>query len=200
MKDEYRSIRQPVEGIYRSRNSRFLSFAFPVETVEEVNAIVVDVKKKHHSARHHCFAYRLGPLGDVFRMNDDGEPSGTAGKPIYGQIVSHKLSDILIVVVRYFGGTLLGTGGLISAYKNAAADALEKSEVAVKNMEENIILQFPYEKLNLIMKLIKDFDLKKVHSNIDLECDMTLAVKKGQVEEIRQRLSMIPEVSFDEDR
>ena len=124
MDDSYKTLENPAEGIYREKGSRFLAFGYPVHNEEEIKIRVAALRKKYHDARHHCYAYRLGPAGETYRVNDDGEPSGTAGKPIYGQLLSNNLTNVLVVVVRYFGGTLLGTGGLITAYRSATSDML----------------------------------------------------------------------------
>ncbi len=156
--DSYKSIETKSEGIYKESGSKFLSFAYPLTEEEEIKDIIDSVKKEHYSARHHCFAYRLGQKGDIWRINDDGEPSSSAGKPIYGQILSNELSDILIIVVRYFGGTKLGIPGLIRAYKNSAADAIANNKIITKITQEKIVFSFDYINMESVMKLIKRFD------------------------------------------
>ena len=161
IRDSYRSISGPAEGLFKDNGSRFISFAFPVETEDEVKSIVGDLKKKYHDARHHCYAYRLGYLGDRFRANDDGEPSSSAGRPILGQIDSKGLSDVLVVVVRYFGGIKLGVPGLIRAYKTSTAEALEKAGSVEKVAGKWVRVSFGYEAMNSVMKILKDMDLRQ---------------------------------------
>ena len=182
--DTYFTISKPSEGIFRDRGSKFLGFAFPVKTEEEVKAHVQHLKKEHFSARHHCTAFRMGPDKQFFRVNDDGEPSGTAGRPILGQIQSRDLTNILIVVVRYFGGTLLGVGGLINAYKQAATDALEHAEIVEKTVNEQYRIQFGYDSMNDVMKIIKDNDLIQSKQDFGLQCVLEISVRKGEAERI----------------
>jgi uncharacterized YigZ family protein len=192
--DAYRTIGQPAEGTFRDRNSRFLAFGYPVASVDEVLEILEGLRKKYHDARHHCYAYRIGVETEQTRMNDDGEPSGTAGKPIYNQILSHQVTNILVVVVRYFGGTLLGTGGLINAYKSATADMFEHAVIAERFIEQTIELKFPYEKLNRIMRILKDEDLIPVHPVYEMDCSMQLHVRKGLYDKVIQKLSSIGDI------
>ena len=162
IQDTYKSISAPSEGLFKDLGSRFIALAWPVETEEEVKAIVDSLKKKYHDARHHCYAYRLGLEGERFRANDDGEPSSSAGRPILGQIDSAGLSDVLVVVVRYFGGIKLGIPGLIRAYKTSTADALANAQVVEKVAGENWRLTFDYLSMNAVMKAVKDMDLRIV--------------------------------------
>ncbi|HOG26004.1 MAG TPA: YigZ family protein [Bacteroidales bacterium] len=152
----YKTLEAPCEGLYKEKGSRFLSFGFPVSTEEEVRFRLGLMKKKYYDARHICYAYRLGPEGELWRANDNGEPSSTAGKPILGQLVSYELSDVLMVVVRYFGGIKLGTGGLINAYRTAARDALSRAAVVEKKVLETVTLQFSYSQTDKVMKAIHD--------------------------------------------
>ena len=154
IKDSYLSVSAPAEGLFKDNGSRFISLAYPVESEEEVKDIVAELKKKYHDARHHCYAYRLGYLGDKFRANDDGEPSGSAGRPILGQIDSRGLSDTLVVVVRYFGGIKLGIPGLIRAYKTSTADALDKAGSVGKIAGKWFNVNFGYEEMNKVMKVV----------------------------------------------
>jgi len=156
MIESFQTIATTTEGMYKSKGSKFLSFAMPVKTVEEIKEVISGFRKKFHDARHICYAYVLGSEGTEFRANDDGEPSGTAGRPILGQIHSKGITDVLVVVVRYFGGVLLGTGGLVSAYKEAASVALEDAVVVVKNVEIQCEIHFQYQMMNEVMKLVKD--------------------------------------------
>lgn len=174
--DCYKSIAAPSKGIFKDKGSKFLAFAYPVESEEEAKAIISTLRKEYFDARHHCYAWRLGHLGERWRANDDGEPSSTAGKPILGQIISNGLSDILIVVVRYFGGTLLGTSGLINAYKSASADAIAAAKVTEKTATARYRITFDYAKMNAVMKLIKDFRLPVELPSFGDECTLETSV------------------------
>ena len=155
MEDVYQTIAEVSSGIFKDKGSKFLAFAYPVQTEEEVKQIISSLKKEHHSARHHCYAWRMGTENIVYRTNDDGEPSSTAGKPILGQLLSFNLTNTMVVVVRYFGGTLLGVSGLINAYKNAAADALSNAKIIQKRIETTWALLFTYHEMQDVMNLIK---------------------------------------------
>jgi len=176
MKDTFRTIQKPSEGTFRDRGSRFLSFAFPVSSEERIKQHLEQLRKQYHGARHHCYAWRLGPELDRFRSNDDGEPAGSAGNPILGQIRSKQLTDTLVVVVRYFGGTLLGVGGLITAYRSAAADALNNAPIKEKKVLRNWKLEFGYPGMNQVMKIVKEHDLAMVDQQFDLECSLTVSL------------------------
>ncbi|WP_029164138.1 IMPACT family protein [Anaerophaga thermohalophila] len=186
-KDFYTTIKQQVEGIYKEKGSKFLSFAFPVESEDDIKVYIDDLKKKYYDARHHCYAWELGPDGNNFRMNDDGEPSGTAGKPILGQIHSFGLTNILVVVVRYFGGVKLGTGGLIQAYKAATADALEKAEQTECTIDKSFSIRFPYDLMNPVMRVIDEEGLAINAQKFEEKCRMTLAVRESKFESIIDR-------------
>jgi uncharacterized YigZ family protein len=191
MEDSYKTLKQPAEGLFRDRNSRFLAFGFPVENPPQANEILAGIRKKYHDARHHCYAWRIGVKPENTRMNDDGEPSGTAGKPIYNQIVSHNLTGVLVIVVRYFGGTLLGTGGLINAYKTATADMLSKAVVIEKFLESSYRLSFPYEKLSAVMKLLKEESLVPLEPVYEAACTMNVSVRQSMSNLLLERLSVI---------
>ena len=191
MKDLYKTIASPSKGQFKAKGSRFLAFAYPVEKEEEIRQRIAELKKMYHDARHHCFAWRLGPDMERYRVNDDGEPSGSAGKPIFGQIQSREITQILVVVVRYFGGTLLGVGGLISAYRSAAAAALNQAVIVEKKVEDHLFLEFGYNEMNAVMKVIKDFDLPYENQQFDLECSLTLRVWNRLIPGVRDRLSKI---------
>lgn len=191
MEDCYKSIEKPAEGFYRDRNSRFLSFGFPVSSVEEIHNVLDGIKRKYHDARHHCYAYELGFQQKIHRMNDDGEPAGTAGKLIYSQLVSHDLTDILAIVVRYFGGTLLGTNGLINAYRSATADMLSRAVIVQKYIEDRFIVSFPYASLNAVMKVIKEMNLVPLYPEYSTQCTMNIMVRKGLSARFTERLSLI---------
>lgn len=191
IRDTYKSIPGPAEGLFKDNGSRFISFAFPVETEEEVKEIVGRLKKEFHDARHHCYAYRLGYLGDRFRANDDGEPSGSAGRPILGQIDSRGLSDVLVVVVRYFGGIKLGIPGLIRAYKTSTAEALDKAGVEDKTAGNRYRLTFTYDVLPQVMKILKDMDLKQNNQDFGTECSLETWVRLSSENDFITKLSNI---------
>ena len=178
--DSYQSISAPSKGLYKDKGSKFLSFAFPVTSESQAKDLVAGLKKEYFDARHHCWAYRIGHTGEPFRYNDDGEPSSTAGKPIYGQILSKGLSDILIVVVRYFGGILLGTSGLIVAYKSAAADAIANATVIEKIATVRCRVEFDYLQMNAVMKCLKDFQLSPQNTVYDNGCSLEVDVRLSE--------------------
>ena len=180
--DEYRSIEAPAEGLFKDNGSRFIALAYPVETEGQVKEIVSSLKKEYHDARHHCYAYRLGYRADVFRANDDGEPSGSAGRPILGQIDSLGLSDVLVVVVRYFGGIKLGIPGLIRAYRSSTSDALSAARVVTRIACRRFRLDFPYESMNAVMKTIKDLSLESSSPGYGLDCSLEVKVRLSLVE------------------
>ena len=189
IRDSYKSIPAPAEGLFKDNGSRFISFAFPVETEEEIKDIVAELKKKYHDARHHCYAYRLGYLGDRFRANDDGEPSGSAGRPILGQIDSRGLSDVLVVVVRYFGGIKLGIPGLIRAYKTSTAEALDNAGTVEKIAGKWFRIDFGYGAMNQVMKVLKDMDLRQKDQDFGNECSMKAWVRLSMEDDFKDRLS-----------
>lgn len=198
IRDSYKSVPEPAEGLFKDNGSRFISFAFPVETEEEVKSIVGDLKKKYHDARHHCYAYRLGYLGDKFRANDDGEPSSSAGRPILGQIDSRGLSDVLVVVVRYFGGIKLGIPGLIRAYKTSTAEALDKAGSVEKIAGKWFSVRFGYEAMNSVMKILKDMDLKQKGQDFGAECTLQTWVRLSSEEDFRTRIRKIENCTINE--
>jgi uncharacterized YigZ family protein len=177
MEDTYKTIAEPSEGLFKDKGSKFFAYAFPVYSEDQIREIVTSIKKEHYSARHCCFAWRLGHEKKQFRMNDDGEPSSTAGKPILGQIQSFDLTNILIVVVRYFGGTLLGTSGLINAYKSAALDAINNAQITEKLVEKELNVCFDYLVMNDVMKIFKDEKLLQVDPQFDLRCSIKTYVR-----------------------
>lgn len=191
IKDSYISIGSISEGLFKDNGSRFIAFAIPVETEDEVREAVASLRKEYHDARHHCYAYRLGHMGDIFRSSDDGEPSGSAGRVILGQIDSKGLSDILVVVVRYFGGIKLGIPGLIRAYKTSTADALEKAQTVEKIARRNFRLSFGYIAMNDVMKLVKDLDIKTLKQDFDMECCLDAAVRLSSISDFLSRASDI---------
>lgn len=186
--DTYLTISKPSEGIYKEKGSKFIAFAFPVKNEDEIKQHLQKLKKEHPAARHHCYAYRLGFDKLNFRANDDGEPSNTAGKPILGQIQSKDLTNVLTVVVRYFGGTLLGVGGLITAYKEAAKDAIQHANIIEKTINDIYEITFDYLQMNDIMKLIKDHKLQIISQTSNQNCIMQIAVRKSKSAEIHDKI------------
>ena len=193
MEDQYHTISENSvgEGYYTEKRSKFLAFAHHVETVEEVKSIVSAYRKQYYDARHCCYAYMLGPEQKAFRANDDGEPSSTAGKPILGQINSAGLTDILVVVVRYYGGVNLGTGGLIVAYRTAAADAIANATIEVRQVEETIKYDFTYPMMNDVMRIVKEMQPQVVDQQFDNICSITLRIRKREAEQLRSRLNKL---------
>jgi len=187
MKDTYQMIQAPTEGFYKEKGSKFLAFAYPVRTEVEVKARQEELRKKYYDARHHCYAFMLGAKHQNYRASDDGEPKHSAGDPILGQIRAFDLTNILVVVVRYFGGTKLGVGGLINAYKTATAEALQVAEIEEKLITSELKIQFEYDQMNLVMKMIKDYDLEIVQQDQAMNCTMTLAIRQNQFEEVAEK-------------
>lgn len=188
IKDTYRSIASPSEGLFKDNGSRFIALAYPVETLEQVREIIDSLKREYHDARHHCFAYRIGLEGSVFRSSDDGEPSGSAGRQILGQIDSACLSDILVVVVRYFGGIKLGIPGLIRAYKTSTADALANASVIEKIAGKNYRLTFDYVEMNNVMKVLKDLNLPQKNQTFDNQCSIDVRVRLSQLDDFLNKI------------
>lgn len=191
--DSYKTIANISEGTYSERRSKFLAFAVPVTSVDEVKAILAEYQKKYYDARHACYAYMLGPERLVYRANDNGEPSGTAGKPILGQINSYGLTDILIIVIRYFGGIKLGTSGLISAYRQAAIEALQNATIIEKTVDDDITVIFDFPSMNGVMKVVKDMNPQIVSQGYEADkCTMTLRIHRGNMPALTDRLSKVP--------
>jgi uncharacterized YigZ family protein len=188
---DYKTIATPATGVFKDKGSKFLSFAFPVEAEEQTKEQVRKIKKEYFDARHHCFAYRIGANGEQWRANDDGEPSSAGGKPILGQLLSRELTNVLVVVVRYFGGTLLGIPGLINAYRSAAADALDNAQIVKKTMQEIITVTFPYHHLNAMMKLLKEEQAEIRAQQCDTECAFEIAVPLQRKEKFLQKAGKI---------
>jgi len=189
--DEYKTIQAASEGIYKEKGSKFIAYAYPIESEEETKEIIDSLKRQYYDARHHCFAWQLGMDGMNFRTNDDGEPSGTAGKPIHGQILSHELTNILIVVVRYFGGTKLGTSGLIQAYREAAADAIANAEIITKTIDNCYTILFEYADMNDVMRIIKEEEPNIHHQKFDLNCEIELSIRQSRSDAIMGRFSKV---------
>ena len=192
MKDTYLTISDRIgEGYYSEKRSKFLAFSHHVETVDQIKSILSEYRKKYYDARHVCYAYVLGNDRDDFRSNDDGEPSSTAGKPILGQINSKELTNILIIVVRYYGGVNLGTSGLITAYREAAADAISNSEIIEKLVEETISYSFTYPMMNDVMRIVKEMSPKILEQNFDNTCEIVLSIRKSEAENLSNRLKKL---------
>ena len=189
--DEYKTITAASEGFYSEKRSKFLAFAHHVETVDEVKNLLAQYRKKYYEARHVCYAYMLGAGRADFRANDDGEPSSTAGKPILGQINSNELTDVLIVVVRYYGGVNLGTSGLIVAYREAAADALAHATMETRKVEEVVAYDFPYVMMNDVMRIVKELQPRILSQTYDNTCQIRLAIRQSEAPLLRQRLSKL---------
>ncbi|ETK12029.1 hypothetical protein T235_12345 [Tannerella sp. oral taxon BU063 isolate Cell 8/11] len=188
MEDTYRTISDLSEGYYTEKRSRFLSFALPARTPDEVKTQLDIYRKKYYDARHVCWAYMLGPDRTTFRANDDGEPSSTAGKPILGQINSNNLTDILIIVVRYFGGIELGTSGLIVAYRTAAAEAIAAARIEERTIDETITITFEYPHLNSVMRIVKEDKPDVLTQSFELTCEMTLRIRQSRMDTLKSRL------------
>lgn len=189
--DTYNTISSSTEGIYKEKGSKFLSFAIPVATSDEVKELLKTYKKDYYDARHVCYAYMLGAGRTEWRANDDGEPSGTAGRPIMGQINSRELTDILVIVVRYFGGILLGTSGLTTAYKEATSDALNQAEIIEKTVDETLTIHFDYVILNNIMRVIKNTNTQILHQSFDNKCSMQLSIRKNDAQILTAKFKKI---------
>jgi len=196
IQDTYRTVSSISEGYFTEQRSKFISYALPVQTPEEVKEKVDTIRKQHYSARHVCWAYMLGAERAQFRVNDDGEPSSTAGKPLLGVINSHELTNILIVVVRYFGGVKLGTSGLIAAYRAAAQDAVAHAEIIEKTVDEEFTIAFEYPFLNGVMKIIKEDSPQIVSQQLEMDCLMTLRIRKSGAEKLREKLLKVETVKI----
>jgi len=191
MTDEYKTIGKEGAGTYSEKRSKFLAFSFHVESEDDVRRIVAACRKKYYDARHVCYAYTLGADRATFRANDDGEPGGTAGKPILGQINSNELTDALVIVVRYYGGVNLGTGGLVVAYRTAAAEAIADSEIITKQVEEVVAYSFPYVMMNAVMRVVKEMRPHIVAQSYDNTCEIRLSIRKSEAALLRSRLEKL---------
>ena len=193
VEDQYKTIVEETigEGYYTEKRSKFLAFAHHIESVDEAKELVIAYRKQYYDARHCCYAYMLGPEQNAFRANDDGEPSSTAGKPILGQIISHELTDIIVFVIRYFGGVKLGTSGLINAYRTAANEALSNASIVVKQVEETIDFDFTYPMMNDVMRVVKEMQPRIIDQKFDNTCSIKLSIRKSEVEQLRMRLSKL---------
>ncbi len=198
MLDTYKTIEKESTGYFKDKGSKFHSYAFPLSNEDDVKEIVTKLKKEHHSARHHCYAWRLGTEDIRFRANDDGEPSSTAGKPILGQLQSFEVTNILLVVVRYFGGTLLGVSGLINAYRTAATEALNNAEIFEKIIERNYKVSFTYNELNEVMQLLKQENYNIVSTDFQETCSLVFSVRKSETEKAKQLFNAMYKVQLKE--
>jgi uncharacterized YigZ family protein len=189
--DTYKTIISVSHGLYREKGSKFISAAFPVCDESEIKIIIDETRKEHHEARHHCYAYMTGREGLIWRANDDGEPSGTAGRPILGQIRSFGITNVLVIVSRYFGGTLLGVSGLINAYKSAAESALSNAEIIDHIIHETYEINYPYQAMNDVMKILKEEDVRQSDHQFDLECRIVISFRSSASDRILKRLSRI---------
>jgi uncharacterized YigZ family protein len=195
--DTYKTISKPSEAIlFKEKNSKFFGYAFPVSNEEQVKDHILELKKEHHSARHWCYAYQIGTENISYRANDDGEPNNSAGMPIYGQIQSFEVTNVLIVVVRYFGGVKLGVGGLISAYKTGAQMALENSEIIEKTIDKHFIIKFDYKNMNKVMRVIKEKNLSIVNQKMELDCEIEISIRKKYAENIFSIFESIFEIKI----
>lgn len=196
--DSYRTIAAPSDASSRERSSKFLAYAYPVQTEEQVREILDTLRKKYYDATHLCYAWRLGPRGETFRANDDGEPSGTAGKPILGQLLSHELTDCLVVVVRYFGGTKLGVPGLIAAYRESAAEAIAEAAIVERTVDRTLRVEFSYVIMNDIMRVVKEEQPTLLAQNFDNLCTMTLSIRESRaatlIEKLKKAGGNLPEM------
>lgn len=200
MEDTYKTITEPSEGIYTEKRSKFIAIALPVRTHEEIKSYLEVYQKKYYDARHVCYAYMLGHKRKDFRANDNGEPSGTAGKPILGQINSNELTDILIVVVRYFGGIKLGTSGLIVAYKAAAAEAIASATIVEKTVDDEVTVLFEYPFMNDIMRIVKEEEPEIIQQSYDMDCSMTLRIRRSMMPRLMARLEKVETARIIDDK
>lgn len=197
MVDNYNTLANRSEGMYREKGSKFIALAFPVGSVDEIKDILTQLRKKYYDARHVCYAYMLGPERIEFRASDDGEPSGTAGRPILGQINSRQLTDVLVVVVRYFGGVLLGTGGLITAYREAAADALDHATVVERQVETALTIYFEYPMMNEVLRRIREHNARLIAQELKMECTLQVLTGLAASEILKNQLEKLEGVKVD---
>ncbi|MEN9917613.1 MAG: hypothetical protein RL662_49 [Bacteroidota bacterium] len=194
--DTFRTVKEIAKGLFTEKKSKFIAYAIPIQTAEDVKTEIEKLRKEYYDARHICWAYMLGANRKEFRANDDGEPSGTAGKPILGQINSNELTDILVAVIRYFGGVKLGTSGLIVAYREAAAEAIQNAEIVDKTVDLDISFEFEYPFMNDVMKVVKDLEPSILEQQYNMDCYMCLRIRKGLFDEMVSRLKKIESLRF----
>ena len=196
-KDHYNTIlKASPEVLFKDKNSKFFGYAFPVTSEESIKVHLQELKKKHHAARHWCYAYQIGTENKKYRVNDDGEPSNSAGQPIYGQIQSFEITNVLVVVVRYFGGVKLGVGGLINAYKTAAKMALEETKVITKTIDQDFVITFDYKNMNKVMRIIKEKQLRIINQRLELNCEITISVRKKDAQAIFDLFDRLYEINI----
>ncbi|MBR9919358.1 MAG: YigZ family protein [Bacteroidetes bacterium] len=203
IKDTYQTLKEPSEGFFKDKGSKFMAYAFPVYSEEDIQECLLEVRKAHPKARHHCYAWRLGLDGQQYRANDDGEPSGTAGRPMLGQIDSFELCNVLVVVVRYFGGTLLGTSGLIQAYRESAADAFRQAKIISRTVEDVFELQFDYGLMSPVMQAVKKLDLEMVKQDFGHTANLQIAIRKSEIKQslhsLKARIAGLREAEIEPD-
>lgn len=195
--DQYKTLKGASTGLFKDRGSKFIAYAWPVFSEEDIKARLEEVRKEHHTARHHCYAWSLGVKREPYRANDDGEPSGSAGKPIFGQFLSHDITNAIIVVVRYFGGVKLGVGGLINAYRSAAADAIANGTIVDRKVMSVLMVKFTYARMSDVMRIIKDNELEQSDQQFDLECQLKLMVRQSETKAITTQLTKIEDVDVE---
>lgn len=196
--DAYKTIRKPTEAVlFKDKNSKFFGYAFPVKNEDDIKAHIDNLKKEHHAARHWCYAYQIGTETIIYRANDDGEPNNSAGMPIYGQIQSFEVTNILIVVVRYFGGIKLGVGGLINAYKTTAKLTLEASRIIKKTININYLISFDYKNMNTVMRIIKERNLNILYQKLEMDCKITISVRKKEAQSIFETFDHLFEINIE---
>ncbi len=194
--DTYKTINQVSEGLYREKGSKFIARVYHVDSESQIKEHLNQLRKEFYDARHHCYAYQFGFDKSAYRVNDDGEPSGTAGRPIFGQIQSFDLTNVLIVVIRYFGGTKLGIGGLINAYRSAAKEAIENNKIETQTINEVYKINYPYPRMNEVMKIMKDSKLEQKDQIFEMDCELTFIVRKGEAIYIYDKLSKIKDLKI----
>lgn len=194
--DTYRTINAPITGIFKDKGSKFIAYGFPFEDEQDLKDLLTEVKNEHPKARHHCYAYRLGMDRTVYRVNDDGEPAGSAGRLILNTLLSNDLTNILMIVVRYFGGTLLGIPGLINAYKTATQDAIDQSEIIEKHERDIYEISFEYAQMNDIMRLVKDDNLEIIKQDFEISCLMQIAIRKSIVNRLADQFASLPNIKL----
>ncbi len=197
MQDTYKTIIKKSEGLYKDKGSKFIALAFPVKEEDQIRSLLEGVKQEYHDARHHCYAWVLGYAHDQYKYNDDGEPSGTAGKPIWGQLRSYELCNALIVVVRYFGGTKLGVRGLIDAYRGAAQDAIQNNKIVTKTIRNYYSISFDYPSMNDVMRIMKEFDLPQLEHDFGMSCRIVFSVRMQETEKIVNQLKLLRKTTLE---
>ena len=194
--NSFKTIKAPSQGIYKEKGSKFIAFAIPTNSEIKFKEGLSRIKKEYHDAGHHCYAFRIHPEGKLYRFSDDGEPNNSAGKPIYGQLLSFEVTNITIVVIRYYGGVNLGVGGLITAYKEAAKDALNNAQIIKKEVTEPLVINFKYDSMNAIMGLVKSFELEIVEQQFELDCVIKLDCPKRNKPQLESKLALIQNTTF----